>query len=510
MNGRVEIYGDVAGFLRRLNSGYLLKKKRLRFMRLASVNSEILMLRESFGRIWRREGENYLLAGHGLSVRSREILTGIFGKHNEAEEILAVNREILSFNGKRFREFLDERIGSINSRKNLYGIIFGESGSLREAVSRQAAYIEKVLPLLVKIDRNRFTGLRISEGEYLLIEDFILSYDVITENLAGDIRLYRRFMKDFRRLYSESAGLEIIGYGEISTVMEIGKGNHLGENCDSVRDPGSEWIWKKMPPFSELEEVESYQLLYMRYRELLLESLGIPVPEQTVYYFRHRKHYIVYAGQKKADPRRVCHRLLRDLDEENALKIFRQVLDAVGRVHEFNRGNRGTLIGFDAQLSNWVHQPEESNREEVFPGDRLIYLDTSSPLIRENGVEQLNTEIFLMSAASFLRPVIRKFFLREVLDRYYEMRSVTVDLIANLYKEKRRDLIDPFIGEANRFFREWSISEKEITRREIDKYYSGDAFIWKFYQSARRIDRFITEKIFRKRYTYRLPGKIER
>jgi len=85
-----------------------------------------------------------------------------------------------------------------------------------------------------------------------------------------------------------------------------------------------------------------------------------------------------------------------------------------------------------------------------------------------------------------------------------------VDLIANLHKEKRADLIDGLLGAANAFMKEKEMSDRAITRKEIDKYYSGDAFIWRFFQFSRRVDKFIIEKILRKKYHYRLPEKIER
>ena len=90
------------------------------------------------------------------------------------------------------------------------------------------------------------------------------------------------------------------------------------------------------------------------------------------------------------------------------------------------------------------------------------------------------------------------------------MRSVIIDIIANLYKEKRPDLIDSFIVLANSFMREKGISDTPLSRTEIDAYYKSDAFIWRFFQFSRRIDKFIIEKIFRKKYHYRLPDKIER
>ena len=53
-------------------------------------------------------------------------------------------------------------------------------------------------------------------------------------------------------------------------------------------------------------------------------------------------------------------------------------------------------------------------------------------------------------------------------------------------------------------------SIQPLTLHEIAKYYQGDAFIWRLFQFARKVDKFVTERIFQKKYMYRLPKKIER
>ncbi len=179
----------------------------------------------------------------------------------------------------------------------------------------------------------------------------------------------------------------------------------------------------------------------------------------------------------------ICNTLVRKLGSDDANSLFALVLMEIRKVHRFNSLGGEVVVGLDGQLSNWVLIPTEPGK--ITPGDSLLYIDTSSPLYRVKGREQLDTEIFLKNAPSFLRLIIRKFFLKEVVNRYYDMRSVIIDLIANLYKEKRVDLIDSFIVRANDFLRESEIPGGAITRKEIDKYYANDAFIWRFFQFSR-------------------------
>ena len=152
--------------------------------------------------------------------------------------------------------------------------------------------------------------------------------------------------------------------------------------------------------------------------------------------------------------------------------------------------------------------PEEN---EIPNRIELVYFDTSSPLLRKNGKELLDSELFLRSAPSFLVWIIRLFFLKDVMNRYYEFRKVAVDLIANFYKEQRPELIPEIVDTVNDFFFE-EIREKgldPITVKEVRAYYREDAWIWGIYLTFRKMDRFL-HRLFGKDYPYILPDKITR
>ena len=142
----------------------------------------------------------------------------------------------------------------------------------------------------------------------------------------------------------------------------------------------------------------------------------------------------------------------------------------------------------------------------------LYYIDTSTPLIRISAKEQLEPDLFLRSAPSFLVWLIRAFFLQGVLDRYYDLHLVVVDLIANLHKEQRPDLIRDFIDAANSFFvhEASDLRINPITVGEVNSYYREDAFIWRLFLALRRLDRNIRTYILKRPYPYILPGKIRR
>ena len=96
--------------------------------------------------------------------------------------------------------------------------------------------------------------------------------------------------------------------------------------------------------------------------------------------------------------------------------------------------------------------------------------------------------------------------------RYYDFRKVTIDLIANFYKEQRPEFIPMLIETANSFFarEEAKSGIAPLTEKEIVSYYKEDATIWRVYLAFRKIDRFLHLKILQKPYVYILPGRIKR
>jgi len=166
----------------------------------------------------------------------------------------------------------------------------------------------------------------------------------------------------------------------------------------------------------------------------------------------------------------------------------------------------------DGQISNWAIKDFDPEKTDITEQTKLFYIDTSTPLIRKNGREMLESELFLKSTPSFLRWLIKLFFLQEVLDRYYDFRLVIIDIIANFFKEGRPDLIPQLIDIANNFIQKEAATYNIdlIQHKEVQSYYKNDAFIWSLFQRLRRFDRFLKTKILMGQYPYILPGKIKR
>ena len=288
-------------------------------------------------------------------------------------------------------------------------------------------------------------------------------------------------------LASSPIAATILGYGEISTIFQIGADTRTA--------------FKRMPLFRERPSAETYAEQYRFYcNQLTAAGLHLP-PDETVIVEVPGRPVVLYIAQQQIQPESFGHRVIHGMETAGIADLFERIAGEIAKVWTFNQTSRPAVeVAIDGQLSNWALAD---------PGNRntLCYVDTSTPLFRLAGVEQLDPELLLQSAPGFLRWLIRWLFLADVMNRYYDPRQVYTDLAANLYKEQRSDLIPLVIDIINRHL---TADQKPLTEAEVAAYYREDKLIWTLFLAFRRVDRWIKSNLLRKRYEFILPGKIER
>jgi len=288
---------------------------------------------------------------------------------------------------------------------------------------------------------------------------------------------------------------QVLGYGEISTVFELAEPAFAG------------FAFKRMSIFETAVELQEYLATYDEYHLLLKEKIGIKLPTHGYAACVNKSgRPIFYILQEKAGSETIGHNALSTLSVDEAIGLFAQVLHEFGKVYAFNQAQSKYEVAIDGQMSNWaIVQNDDAT-------SHLIYIDTSTPIYRISGIDQLDPTLFLRSAPSFLRWILRLFFLEDVVNRYYDLRQVIVDLLGNLHKENLAYLIPTFIPIANDFLDTdlASLRPAHITENEVKAYYNEDRRIWALYANMRRLDRFLHNHLFRKQYPYILPGKGKR
>ena len=310
---------------------------------------------------------------------------------------------------------------------------------------------------------------------------------------SDSLKLNQKIIDGFEKTLKPDAPHEsdppavILGYGEISSIFQIGEDSTVA--------------YKRMPLFRDIPSGEAYIDQYQEYCRQLREA-GLVLPQDgTGIVALEGRPVVLYIGQALLPPERFGHKLIHSLDKKKAIVLIQKVAASISRIWEYNnRVKPGIELALDGQISNWVWLDDD-------PESELVYVDTSTPLFRMDGRLQLDAELFLQSAPSFLRWIIRRLFLEDVLTRYFDIRKVFTDLAANLFKEQRSDLIPAALEIINRYL---SDTQKPMTAGEIEKYYKEDKIIWQVFLGFRRIDCWLKTKVQRGRYEFILPGKIKR
>lgn len=323
----------------------------------------------------------------------------------------------------------------------------------------------------------------------------------------GGYRIQSDLLVEFERnldpLHPECSPIpcQILGYGEISTVFEI--------DVDGLRD----LAFKRMCIFETLEEALAYADIYQTYNRRLESDIGLQLPPYGYALMGgENTRPTFYIIQKRLTPESVGNQALHRFSSAEIIQLFRMVLRELHKVWKFNQAHEGFQVGIDGQISNWALEDFNADSPVLNEATALLYLDTSTPLFHQQGVEQLNPELFLRSAPPYLVWILRLLFVKDVMTRYYDPRKVIVDLIANFYKEQRSELIPELVANANEFIGSEAaeLNIPAIAIKEVSGYYREDEIIWRLYLSMRRFDRFVRSSVLHRDYPYILPGKIKR
>jgi hypothetical protein len=282
---------------------------------------------------------------------------------------------------------------------------------------------------------------------------------------------------------------EILDYGEISSIFKMDKYNDI--------------VFKRLPVFPDRQSAESYRDQYFEYTSHLKKA-GINLPEDDVF-ITHAPNcpYVLYFAQQLFKSDTICSKMIHTSDKDQITEMVETIIQAINNVRLYNEEFMPELeIAVDAQLSNWTWPVENGKR-------KLFLIDTSTPFYRINGNEQLDVKLLLKSMPFIIRIFVNFINLDDVVARYYNLRTLFLDIIGNLIKEQASDLIPFFIDIVNKNITD-DFKLKPVFKKEVESYYKKDKMIWMVFLGLRKMDRFVTAKILRKRYEFLLPKKVKR
>lgn len=269
-------------------------------------------------------------------------------------------------------------------------------------------------------------------------------------------------------------GLQVLGYGEISTVLR-------------VATPEGDFACKRLPRFATPEHFRRFAESLKRYLGALAPADVHVVPTELLSVEADRGGLIAYCVQPTLPVETLAPKMLVRASEAEGAALIERIFGAV-------RGAVSPRLGLDAQLSNWA----------VVDG-KLLYLDITTPLHRdERGRDGLDYGIFVASLPWFMRGVLARFVAPGIAAKYFDRRQVLRDFVANLYKERLEKWVPVALECANPHV------DQPITEPEVRKYYRSDAQMWAILQRLRRMDRAWQRHVRRRQYPFLLPGDIAR
>lgn len=301
------------------------------------------------------------------------------------------------------------------------------------------------------------------------------------------------FENDFDPANPAASRIRILGYGKFSTVFSI-------EGMEEV-------ALKRLPPFPTAEACGHHERALRAYHMLLRDTVGLSlVPQQCIPLTNADGEHLLYIAQERQPVENIGDVVLEECSDDEAAAVFDAVLRNVLRVWYRNEIEKeldvpGSLMGLDAELANWAVRLEEGRVTDI------RYLDTTTPLFRRLGRDLVAPEFMLESVPGPLAKFVRQDFIGDVLERYYDLRLVLIDLVADLYAQDQEDRIPLALDVVNGFL-EYDAADlyiEPITREEIDRYARREARFWKRYLALSRFKRFVTTRALRQKYNFVLP-----
>lgn len=270
----------------------------------------------------------------------------------------------------------------------------------------------------------------------------------------------------------DPSGLEVIGYGEISSVV-------------AWQGTAGRVAAKRLPNYPNTASRRAHRQLMQEYIDIL-ETNGIVVLPTS---FEELGDDVLYTVQPLVEQELLAVEVLRRADDREGEALLETVIAGTAAV----AGD--PLLGLDVQLSNWV----------VVDG-AVRYFDISTPFIRDPAthLSLLDTSLYVASLPWLLRMPVQRFLAEAIVAEYFDLRTTVINAIANMKREHLETWIPRAVEVANRH-----VSET-ITVEDVMRYYRKDQGMWALLQRMRRLDRWWQLRVRRRAYPVLLPGPIAR
>lgn len=281
----------------------------------------------------------------------------------------------------------------------------------------------------------------------------------------------------------------VLGWGEISEVAEIEGLAVTGWRHPATGGPMAV-VYKRMPPFLDRTEAETFVARYREYNAALRDRVGIAVPHFDARLVQRGERTIIFVVQEGVDPAAVGHVILRDAGPAAAESLCRLVFREYEKLYRFHHDQAGPhyRLGLDGQIPNWAVAGYGGDPRALTLDDRLLYLDTNVPMIRIDGRDVVSTDMYFQALPGLARWIIKRLGIDdEVMSRYFDTRLILLDFLGNLMVRHRADLVPRMVDVANEVLAGpfSAAGLAPFTLREVEKYYRSDVATWRLWRSLK-------------------------
>lgn len=314
------------------------------------------------------------------------------------------------------------------------------------------------------------------------------------DGLVVDLERLRAFEDRFDPARPNGSLLEVLGHGRFMTCFTI-------EGMETV-------ALKRLPPFPNASARALYERALNAYHMLLRDTVGLNVVEQRCIPITNAAgEYVLYIAQLRQPADAMVDRVLARCSDEEAAAVFAAIVRNVLRVWYRNEIEKelevpGSVMGLDAQLSNWAVAVEDGRVVD------MMYLDTGTPFFRRLDQDHLEPGLFLSGLPMAFARSTRHRYIVDVLTRYYDLRIVLIDLVAGLYAIDQVARVPLALEVVNHVVTTEAadLRIEPITLREVERFAGDDRRYWRRFLSLSRFKRFTSTRIFRRKYPFLLPG----
>lgn len=269
-------------------------------------------------------------------------------------------------------------------------------------------------------------------------------------------------------LTGERGKIRMIGAGEMTCVLEW-------RGC----------AYKRLPPFDNPRRIADYAGLLEEYVGRL-RTAGVPVIETTIHTVSRGQKHMVYLMQPLVPAELCLPRWLRAASPADGIAMVSPVLDHV-------RTCTANAIGIDANLSNWGVR-----------NGRPLFFDVSTPMLHSaDGRHRLDTEIFVATLPAMVRGLVRRYFVTELLDRYFDARCVYENLLGDLPNSRLDELTAPLLVQVN------TRIDRPLTIKDIRAYRREDWLTWRAIRQLLKLEQFWRRNILRAPNPHLLPSQFK-